>query len=234
MLTRRNFCTCLLGAIPLAAKPAFGEATECAVFTDIRQNEISPSEAIERLKQGNVRFTSGHSVNCDLIKQVKETAQHQSPFAAIVGCIDSRVPPEIVFDQRIGDVFCARIAGNFVNNDILGSLEYASEVAGAKAIIILGHSSCGAIKSVVDDVKMGHITNMLENIAPALAVLDASDGIRSSSNHVMVQKVAEENVRRTAASLVNRSEFLKKRHDANNLIIIPAMHDINSGQVNWL
>src|SRR5690606_4691364 len=113
------------------------------------------------------------------------------------GCIDSRVPPEIVFDQRIGDVFCARIAGNFVNNDILGSLEYASEVAGAKAIIILGHSSCGAIKSVVDDVKMGHITNMLENIAPALAVLDASDGIRSSSNHVMVQKVAEENVRRT-------------------------------------
>lgn len=234
MLTRRKFCTCLLATVPLVATPAFSEAIECAVFNDQRQNETSPNEAIKRLKQGNERFVTGHSINCDLMRQVKETAAKQSPFAAIVGCIDSRVPPEMIFDQRIGDVFCARVAGNFVNDDILGSLEYATEVAGAKAIVILGHSSCGAIKSAVDDVKMGHITNMLAHIAPALSNLDSSDGIRSSSNKQLVQKVAEQNARITAENLINRSNIIQKRYEDGNLVIIPAMHDVNTGKVAWL
>lgn len=234
MLTRRKLCTCLLAAIPVAATPAFGQAIECAVFTDQRQNETSPKDAIEFLKQGNDRFVAGHSINCDLMRQVKDTAAHQSPFAAIVGCIDSRVPPEIIFDQRIGDVFCARVAGNFVNDDILGSLEYATEVAGAKAIVILGHSSCGAIKSAVDDVKLGHITNMLSHINPAIAKLDNSDGARSSSNHKLVQKVAEENARLTAESLIQRSPILMKRYQAGDLVITSAMHDVNTGKVDWL
>lgn len=234
MLTRRKFCSCLLASLPLAATPAFGEAMECAVFTDQRQNETSPNEAIELLRQGNERFVAGQTINCDLMRQVHETANHQSPFAAIVGCIDSRVPPEIIFDQRIGDVFCARVAGNFVNDDILGSLEYATEVAGARAIVVLGHSSCGAVKSAVDDVKMGHITNMLAQITPALENLDGSEGPRSSSNTALVQKVAEEHARITAESLIRRSSILQKRHEAGNLLVVPAMHDIATGRVSWL
>lgn len=234
MLNRRTFCTCLLSAVTLAAKPASATGLECEVFTSARQSEITPTQAIERLKQGNERFVNGHSINCNLMRQVKETAEQQSPFAAIVGCIDSRVPPEIVFDQRIGDVFCARVAGNFANNDILGSLEYATEVAGAKAIIILGHSSCGAIKSAVDDVKMGHITNMLTNIHPAIAKIDNTVELRTSSNLQLVQKVAEEHTRITAESLISRSTLIKKRHAEGKLIITPAMHDIKSGKVTWL
>jgi len=209
MLTRRKFCTCLLASMPLAATSAIAEPLECEIFTDKRQEETSPENAIELLKKGNHRFVTGHTVNCNLMRQVKETAAHQSPFAAVVGCIDSRVPPEIIFDQRIGDIFCARVAGNFVNDDILGSLEYATEVAGAKAIVILGHSSCGAIKSAIDDVKLGHITNMLTHIQPALSIINNSDGVRSSNNKKLVQKVAEENARLTAKDVLNRSPSLK-------------------------
>jgi carbonic anhydrase len=204
------------------------------VYTRKRQEELSPADTIALLKAGNERFAGGHSINCDLMKQVRETAQQQSPFAAIIGCIDSRVPPEIVFDQRIGDIFCARIAGNFANVDILGSLEYATEVAGAKAIIVLGHNSCGAIKSAVDGVKLGNITALLDNFGPALAELDPSDGPRDSHNDKLVQKVAEANARLTAASLTGRSSILAKRVDAGSLTIASAMHDITTGRVSWL
>lgn len=234
MLTRRKLCSCLLGSMALSATPAFSEAIECAVFTNQRQNETTPEQAILRLKQGNQRFIAGHSINCDLIRQVKATAEHQSPFAAIVGCIDSRVPPEIIFDQRIGDVFCARVAGNFVNDDILGSLEYATEVAGAKAIVILGHSSCGAIKSTVDNVQMGHITAMLANIQPALSGVNSTDSDKTSNNKQLVQQVAEQNARLTAQNILLRSPILQQRHLAGGLVVLPAMHDVHSGVVSWL
>lgn len=234
MLTRRNFCGCLLGSLPLIATAAHAQQPECAVFTHTRQEETSPDDAIALLKAGNERFVGGHSINCDLMEQVKGTAGQQSPFAAIVGCIDSRVPPEIVFDQRIGDVFCARVAGNFVNVDILGSLEYATQVAGAKAIVVLGHNSCGAIKSAVDGVKLGHITDLLENLDPALATLTPSDGPHDSHNAKLVQKVAEANARLTAASLTGRSEIIAKLVDGGKLKIAAAMHDITTGRVSWL
>lgn len=235
MVTRRGFCGCLLGALSFSATEVLASSpTQCAVFTHERQEKSSPHEAIELLKAGNERFTNGQSINCDLMKQVKETASQQSPFAAIVGCIDSRVPPELVFDQRIGDIFCARVAGNFVNVDILGSLEYATQVAGAKAIVVLGHSSCGAIKSAVDGVKLGNITALLDNFAPALAVLDPSDGARISSNDRLVQKVAEANARLTAESLTSRSPILAGLVESGNLKIAAAMHDISTGRVAWL
>lgn len=234
MLTRRKFCSCLLGSIPIATTPVFGAALECEVFTNERQQKTSTTEAIDRLKQGNERFVKGHSINCDLMRQVQETADGQSPFAAIVGCIDSRVPPEIIFDQRIGDVFCARVAGNFVNDDILGSIEYATAVAGAKAIVVLGHSSCGAIKSAVDGVKMGHITDMLANITPALETLNDADGERNSKNKSLVQKVAEQNAIITANSMTSRSPLLKDLYQRGDLIIVPAMHDVKTGNVIWL
>lgn len=233
MHTRRAFCGCLLGALALPATRVWAQS-ECTVFTPERQQDVSPDDAIALLKAGNNRFANGHSINCDLMKQVRDTAEQQSPFAAVIGCIDSRVPPEMVFDQRLGDIFCARIAGNFANVDILGSLEFATEVAEAKAIVVLGHNSCGAIKSAIDGVKLGNITALLDNFGPALATLDPSDGPRTSSNDKLVQKVAEENVRLTVASLTSRSPILGQRVSKGNLAIVPAMHDIKTGLVTWL
>lgn len=233
MLTRRLFCACAMGAA-FKATNAMAQAPKCAVYTSERQQALSPDAALALLAAGNERFLAGQSINCDLLQQVRDTGKQQSPFAAIVGCIDSRVPPELVFDQHIGDVFCARVAGNFVNVDILGSLEYATEVAGARAIVILGHTSCGAIKSAVDGVEVGNITALLANFAPALAVLDGSEGERDSHNLPLVQKVAEANVTLTAASLTERSPILAARVAAGTLKIASAMHDITTGKVSWL
>ena len=234
MITRRLFCGCVAVGLPFAATEVHAQSPECAVFTPDRQKSTSPDDAIARLKAGNGRFTSGKSVNCDLMAQVKQTASNQSPYAAIVGCIDSRVPPELVFDQRIGDVFCARVAGNIVNTDIIGSLEYSTKVSGAKAIVVLGHNFCGAIKSAVDDVKLGNITALLKNFQPALATLKEADGHRDSHNDPLVQKVAEANARLTAASLTKRSAIIKALVDAKQLKIAAAMHDITTGKVTWL
>ena len=152
MLNRRLFCGCALFA-GLGATAAHAQSTECAIFTPARQKEISPDDAVARLMAGNARFTAGKSVNCNLMEQVKETAHGQAPFAAVIGCIDSRVPPELVFDQRLGDIFCARVAANFINVDILGSVEYATKVVGARAIVVLGHNECGGIKGAIEAIK---------------------------------------------------------------------------------
>ena len=234
MITRRLFCGCLAGAISFAATAAQAQTTECAVFTPDRQKSTTPDDAIARLKAGNERFTAGKSINCDLMAQVKQTAKDQSPYAAIVGCIDSRVAPELVFDQRIGDVFCARVAGNIANTDIIGSLEYSVKVVGAKVIVVLGHNSCGAIKAAVDNVKLGNITALLKNFQPALATLTKADGHRDSHNYPLVQKVAEANARLTAESLTKRSPIIKELVDAKQLKIAAAMHDITTGKVSWL
>ena len=178
MITRRIFCGCVAGGLSAAATAVHAQSPECTAFTADRQKSTSPDDAIALLKAGNERFTAGKSINCDLMAQVKQTASGQSPFAAIVGCIDSRVPPELVFDQKIGDVFCARVAGNIANTDIIGSLEYAAKVVGSRAIVVLGHNSCGAIKSAVDNVKLGNITALLKNFRPALATLNKADGHR--------------------------------------------------------
>jgi carbonic anhydrase len=235
MITRRLlFCGCVGGALSFAATAVRAQSSDCAVFTPDRQKAITPEEAIARLKAGNERFKAGKSIHCDLMAQVKETAKNQSPCAAIVGCIDSRVPPELVFDQSIGDVFCARVAGNIVNTDIIGSLEYSTKVLGAKAIVVLGHNSCGAIKSAVDNVKLGNITALLKNFQPALATLTKADGKRDSHNDALVQKVAEANARLTAESLLRRSPIIKGLVDAKQLKIAAAMHDITTGKVAWL
>jgi carbonic anhydrase len=235
MLNRRLFCQCASLALFAGASPgrARAEPAECAVFTPDRQKHISPDEAIARLKAGNDRFVGGTTVNCDLMAQVRETAKTQAPFAAIVGCIDSRVPPELVFDQRIGDVFCARIAGNFINDDIIGSLEFATEVSGARAIVVLGHSSCGAIKGAIDDVRLGHLTGALAHIRPAVLATKA-DGKPSSKNDAFVQAVAETNVRMAAAALPKRSQILKAMVARGELRIGAAMHDLATGRVSWL
>jgi carbonic anhydrase len=231
MATRRNFLT---AAGLFIAGSAMARADDsCAVFTKEIQAATTADQALARLKAGNARFLAGHTINCDLMAQVKGTAAAQAPFAAILGCMDSRVPPELVFDQRIGDIFSIRIAGNFVNTDILGSLEYATQVAGTKLIVVLGHSDCGAIKGAVDDVKLGNLTAALANIRPAVLKIAGADGEHSSKDKKFVQSVANQNAKDAAAMLTSRSEVLALLVNQHKLKIVSAMHDVSTGTVSW-
>lgn len=199
------------------------------------QSSITPSQAIEMLKQGNVRFTSGSTTSRDYQSQVSQTAGGQYPLAAVVSCIDSRIPTEIVFDQGIGDIFNARIAGNFVNEDILGSLEFACKVAGAKAIVVMGHTSCGAIKGACDKAELGNLTQMLEKITPAVDAIHTPEGAdRSSANAEFVDAVAAKNVELTLAKIKENSPVLKEMIEANEIEIIGAMYDVANGKVSFL
>ena len=199
------------------------------------QSAITPSQAIEILKQGNVRFTSGSTTSRDYQSQVSQTAGGQYPIAAVVSCIDSRIPTEIVFDQGIGDIFNARIAGNFVNEDILGSLEFACKVAGAKAIVVMGHTSCGAIKGACDKAELGNLTQMLEKIMPAVDAINTPEGAdRSSANAEFVDAVAAKNVELTLAKIKENSPVLEEMIEANEIEIVGAMYDVASGKVSFL
>jgi len=199
------------------------------------QSATTPSQAIEMLKQGNVRFTSGSTTSRDYQSQVLQTAGGQYPIAAVVSCIDSRIPTEIVFDQGIGDIFNARIAGNFVNEDILGSLEFACKVAGAKAIVAMGHTSCGAIKGACDKAELGNLTQMLEKIMPAVDAIHTPEGAdRSSANAEFVDAVAAKNVELTLAKIKENSPVLEEMIEANEIEIVGAMYDVASGKVSFL
>ena len=230
MISRRSLC-CGAAALPLTAGAKTAAADECAVFTKDGQTSVTSDDAIRMLKEGNERFVAGKSVNCNLIAQVRATAEGQAPFAAVVGCIDSRVPPELVFDQQIGDIFAARIAGNFVNTDIIGSLEFATKIAGAKAIVVLGHTECGAIKGGIDQVKLGSLTKMLEHFNPAIEASKSVAGERSSKNKKLVQEVADTNAKLAAKMLVDRSDVLRELIEKKQLVIAAAMHDVATGKV---
>jgi carbonic anhydrase len=214
------------------AQTASGDS--CVIFSRERQQAMTPDAALQRLREGNERFLAGKSVNCDLMGQVRATASGQAPFAAIVGCIDSRVPVELVFDQRIGDVFTARIAGNFVNTDIIGSLEFATKVSGAKLIVVLGHSNCGAIKGAIDNVRIGNLGATLANITPAVLAVADVEGPRSSKNAKLVQAVADKNVRIAMDALVQRSAILREMVEARQIAIVGAMHDLETGKISLL
>jgi carbonic anhydrase len=232
MTTRRNF---LMGIGALGTGVAGVRAEDlCGVFTKTTQSASSATQALDRLKEGNARFVAGHPIHCNPQTQVKLTAAGQAPFAAVLGCMDSRVAPELVFDQRLGDIFAVRVAGNFVNTDILGSLEYATEVAGAKLIVVLGHSDCGAVKGAIDHVKLGNLTAALENIQPAVAEVAAADGAATSKDKKFVQKVSDRNAQDAAGQLTSRSKVLASLVDDHKLTIVAAMHDVSTGVVTWL
>lgn len=233
MLTRRLFCGCLASVASFAATAAHAQS-ECAVFTPERQKNTTPDQAVALLKQGNERILAGKSINCDLVTQAKDTAAGQAPFAVILGCINSRVSPELVFDQGVGDIFCARVAGNFVNTDILGSLEFATRVEGAKAIVVLGHNNCGAIKGAIDKVKLGNLTAMLQNIEPAIKSLGKLQGERNSHNYELVQQVAIANAKLAAQNIPKRSKVMSDLIKAGQLKVFSAMHDLETGKVTWL
>lgn len=196
------------------------------------QSALSPMDAIQLLKSGNERFRNNTGVGRNYLEQVQDTAKGQFPFAAVVSCIDSRVPAEILFDLGIGDVFNVRIAGNFINQDILGSLEFACKVAGSKAIVVMGHSSCGAVKGACDQVELGNLTHMLEKIKPAVDAVSES-GDRTSKNADFVQKVAEKNVEMSVENILTHSPILKEMQENGEIEIIGAMYDVASGEVNF-
>lgn len=197
------------------------------------QTSITPQAAIEMLKAGNQRFTSKSALGRDLNQQVDDTSTGQAPFAVILGCIDSRVPAEMVFDQGIGDIFNCRIAGNFINSDILGSMEFGCKVAGSKVIVVLGHKSCGAVKGACDNVELGNLTGMLAKIQPAIdAVTDITED-RNSSNAPYVQKVSDKNVAMAVENIRANSPVLKEMEDNGEIAIVGAMYDIADGSVSW-
>lgn len=198
------------------------------------QSAITPSKAIEILKEGNARFVSKASTPRDYQSQVAATSGGQYPFAAVVSCIDSRIPTEIIFDQGIGDIFNARIAGNFVNEDILGSLEFACKVAGAKAIVVMGHTSCGAVKGACDKAELGNLTQLLEKITPAVDAVETPEGTdRSSANAAFVDAVAAKNVELTLAKIRENSSVLNEMLEAGEIEIAGAMYDVASGKVSF-
>ena len=200
------------------------------------QDAIKPQDALQMLKEGNARFCQNLRADRDLLQQVNATADGQWPFAAIVSCIDSRASVELIFDQGIGDVFSARIAGNFVNDDILGSLEFACAVAGAKLVVVLGHSACGAIKGACDHVELGNLTQMLAKIAPAVDAIapDYDAEARNSSNGEFVERVARENVAQTVAAIAERSAVLRDMKENGDIDIVGGMYDISNGRVTFL
>lgn len=198
------------------------------------QADITPMEAMEMLKEGNERFVKGKMVKRDLMKQVSQTATGQYPHAVVLGCIDSRVPPELVFDQGIGDIFAPRIAGNFVNKDILGSMEFATKVAGSKIIVVLGHSSCGAVKGACDNVELGNLTHTLENIMPAVHGVEEVIGERNSKNAKFVEDVSHLNVKLTVENILEQSPIMKEMVDNGELMVVGAMHDVSTGKVTFM
>ena len=199
------------------------------------QAAMTPASAIEALKAGNLRFQENLKSNRNLMEQVADTSGGQFPFATTLSCIDSRVSSELIFDQGIGDIFSVRIAGNFVNEDILGSMEFACKLAGTKVIVVLGHTLCGAVKGACDDAKLGNLTTMLEKLKPAVnAVSQPTDtSLRNSKNKDFVNAVAAKNVDLTIDRIVKESDVLAQMQANGEIQIVGAMYDIHTGAVSF-
>lgn len=199
------------------------------------QASITPEKAITILKEGNDRFLDNLKADRNLLEQVKDTSNGQYPFATVLSCIDSRVSSEIIFDQGIGDIFSIRIAGNFVNEDILGSMEFASKLAGTKVVMVLGHTSCGAVKGACDHARLGNLTALINKIEPAVeAVKEPQDeNLRNSKNLAFVDEVAKKNVEMTIENIRSRSEVLAEMEKNNEIKIVGGMYDITTGKVHF-
>jgi carbonic anhydrase len=197
------------------------------------QESISPSKALEILKDGNKRFVSNLKINRNLLQQANETSDGQHPFAVILSCIDSRTSAELIFDQGLGDVFSVRIAGNIINEDILGSMEFGCKVAGSKIIVVLGHTKCGAVKGACDHVEMGNLTALLTKIRPAVDDEVTVKEHRNSGNSVFVEKVSAINVKRTVKAIMERSPILKEMIESGQIGIVGGTHDISTGEVEF-
>lgn len=202
-------------------------------LTKEMQQAISPAMALDLLKKGNERFVNNLKINRNLLQQANETSEGQYPFAVVLSCIDSRTSAELIFDQGLGDLFSVRIAGNIINEDILGSMEFACKVAGSKIIVVLGHTKCGAVKGACDHVEMGNLTALLTKIRPAVDDETVTTENRTSSNGAFVENVAIINVKRTVRAIMERSPILKELIESGAVGIVGGSHNITTGEVKF-
>lgn len=204
------------------------------VLTKEEQAKLTPACVVEALKQGNARFVAGEVTIRNHRAQIRKATLSQHPKAIVLSCVDSRVPVEDVFDRGIGDLFVARVAGNFVNPDILGSMEFACHVSGAKVILVLGHEHCGAVKSAIDKVELGNITEMLSKLKPAVEQTAGFDSNRTSTNLAFVHAVTEQNVRLTMQRIRDESPILRQMEAEEKIAICGAVYDMDNGEVAFL
>ncbi|MBO6793164.1 MAG: carbonic anhydrase [Balneolaceae bacterium] len=204
------------------------------VLTKEKQDALTPQEVLEGLKAGNERYVNNDLTSRDWQAQVAATAAGQFPEAVIISCLDSRVPVEQVFDKGVGDVFVGRIAGNNVNTDMLGSIEFGTAVAGSKVVIIMGHESCGAVKSAIDDVQVGNITALLSNIKPAIAMTDDYNGEQTVANGDYVTEVVNNNVRHTIEEMRKNSPIIAELERNGDILIAGAFYDLDTGKVTFI
>jgi carbonic anhydrase len=231
-ISRRHLLTAVLGAA--VARPALLSAQVATrgrgALTKAERDRMTPQQVIDDLKKGNARFRSGTRISRDYREQQRSSAAGQFPAAVTFGCIDSRAPAEVLFDAGIGDMFSARIAGNVVNDDLLGSLEFSCAVAGAKAIVLFGHTACGAIKGAIDDVEMGNLTGLLARVKPAISATTFS-GEKSSKNAAYVDAVARTNVLLGLEGIRRRSPILADLEKRGAIEIVGGMYDVATGGV---
>lgn len=202
-------------------------------ITKDMQGKITPQQAIQLLKDGNQRFIKSLSYNRNLLQQVNETAEGQYPFATILSCIDSRTPAELIFDQGLGDIFSIRIAGNIVNPDILGSLEFACQIAGSKLIVVLGHTNCGAVKGACDKAELGNLTGLLKKIEPAVDEVTSLKQDRHGTNLDFVNEVAQVNVQKSIQAIMAESPIIKQLCDQASIALIGGIYDVSTGLVTF-
>ena len=198
------------------------------------QSTVTPAKALQFLREGNYRFVNNLKSNRNLLQQVNETSEGQFPFATILSCIDSRTSAELIFDQGLGDIFSIRIAGAVVNNDILGSMEFACKAAGSKIIVVLGHTKCGAIKGACDNVQMGNLSTLLNKIQPSIYFERTTKENRNSTNSEFVENVAKIQVKRSVEAIVERSVVLREMIEQEQIAIIGAVYDVQTGDVEFM
>jgi carbonic anhydrase len=202
--------------------------------TKATQEEITPELALEILKEGNKRFVNNIKAHRNLLQQVNETSKNQFPFAAILSCIDSRTSAELIFDQGLGDIFSIRIAGNILNDDILGSMEFACKIAGSKLIVVLGHTNCGAITGACDDIKLGHLSSLINKIKPSIETETQTLSNRTSKNIKFIENVTVNNVKHSVEGVRKRSSILSEMESEDKIKIVGGMYDVETGKVTFL
>ena len=231
VLSRSRSSIILLAAFMALVLPGVLVAAEAASVVQTKESQaaMTPAKALTALKDGNKRFIAGKSIQKDMPAKVKASKDGQYPFAVVLSCMDSRVPAEAVFDQSIGDLFSIRVAGNVVNADNLGSLEYAAKVVGVKTIVVMGHTSCGAVKGAIDNVKLGNLTELVAKIQPAVA----ASGPGTTKDHAYVDKVGERNVHLEMKEIREKSPVLKEMLDSGAVGLVGAMYDLETGVVTF-
>lgn len=228
----KNTCFALL-ALAATFSPVFA-ATHAPLVTKDIQQQLTPNQVLKRLKQGNQRFVNQGMHKIDYIKKAKLTAAGQHPAAIIFSCIDSRVPPEIVFDQAVGNIFVTRIVANVLNADVLGGMEFATKLAGAKLVVVMGHDSCGAVAGACVDAKLGHLSQLLNKIKPAIEQAKKQYGKLECNNPQFIDTAATDNVRNVVSDIKKRSPVLDALIKKGKLKIVGAMYHLSTGKVTFL